>query len=131
MNLHGLVVGVINAVNPNVIASVQRSTGYTTGDDGKRTPTYTTFSVSVQPQALTFTDITQLEGLNIQGIRRKIYLNTATGDVEGLVRAQQRGGDVLTFPAGTFPEGNVWLAAHVLEHWPDWEAIALTLQDGA
>lgn len=131
MNLHGIVSGAIGTVNPFVTATVQRSTGYTTNADGSRVPTYTTFTASMQAQALTYTDLIQLDALNIQGIRRKIYLNTASGDVEGVVRAGQRGGDVLTFPNGTFPEGNVWLAAHVLEHWPDWQAVAITLQDNA
>ena len=131
MNLHGLVSGAIGAVNPLVAATVRQSTGYTTNSDGSRVPTYTTFGVSVQPQALTYTDLVKLDGLNITGIRRAIYLNVASGDVEGAVRAQQSGGDVLTFPSGTFPEGNVWLAAYVLEHWPDWEKIALTLQNNS
>lgn len=128
MNLHSIVAGAINQINPFVTATVQQSSGYTTNADGSRTPEYTTFIVQVQPQALTFTDLTQLDGLNIQGVRRKIYLS---GDVEGAIRADQRGGDILTFPEGTFPEGNVWLAAHVLEHWPNWVAVAITLQNNS
>ena len=131
MNLHGLVSGAIATVNPFVTASVQRSTGDTINPDGSATPNYTTFSVSVQAQSLTYTDLVKLDALNITGIRRAIYCNVAPGDIEGVVRAQQRGGDVLTFPNGTFPEGNVWLAAYVLEHWPDWEKIALTLQNNS
>ncbi len=128
MNLHGIVSGAISAVNPFVAATVQRSTGYTTNSDGSRVPTYTTFSVSVQMQALTYTDLRELDALNITGKRRKIYLS---GDVEGIIRADQRGGDLIVFPTGTLPEGNTWLAAYVLENWPDWVSVAITLQDGS
>lgn len=127
MNLHGIVSGAIEAINPFVSATVKRSTGYTTDSDGSRTPTYTTFGIMAQVQALTYSDITQLDGLNIQGVRRAIYL---TGNIMGLVRADQRGGDLIIFPDGTLPEGDTWLAAHVLEAWPDWVKVAITLQDG-
>lgn len=130
MNLHAIVSGAIGTINPFVTATVQRSTGYTTNADGSRTPTYTEFSVSVQAQSLTYNDIVHLDSLNIQGVRRAIYL---TGVVDGLVRVGKQGGDVLTFPNGTFPEGNVWLCALVLESWSQsgWTKLAITLQDGA
>lgn len=128
MNLHGIVSGAIGAVNPFVSATVQRSTGYTTNSDGSRVPTYTTFQISAQVQSLSYTDLIKLDALNITGKRRKIYLS---GDVEGIIRADQRGGDLIVFPTGTLPEGNTWLAAYVLENWPDWVSVAITLQDGS
>lgn len=128
MNLHGIVSGAIGAVNPFVFATVKRSTGYTTAPDGSRTATYQTFGAKVQVQALTYSDLRQLDGLNIQGVRRAIYLS---GEVEGVVRVQQEGGDLIVFPNRTLPEGNVWLAAYVLEQWPDWRKIAIVLQNGA
>lgn len=124
MNLHGLVAGAIGAINPFVSATVSASTGYTMNPDGSRTPTYNTIPISVQVQALTYKDLTQLDGLNIQGVRRAIYL---TGQVFGVIRVDRKGGDLITFPNGTLPEGNVWLAAHVLEAWPDWCKVAITL----
>ena len=128
MNLHGIVSGAIGTINPFVSATVKRSSGYSLAPGGIQTPAYTTFSISCQVQALSYTDITQLDGLSIQGVRRKIYL---TGNVEGIVRAKQRGGDLIIFPDGTLPEGNTWLAALALESWPDWVSIAITLQDGS
>lgn len=128
MNLHAIVSGAIGAINPFVAATVRRSTGYTTDPDGSRVPTYSTFPISVQVQALTYTDITLLDSLNIQGVRRAIYLS---GEVEGIVRVDREGGDLIVFPAGTLPEGNTWLAAVVLEAWPDWRKIAITLQNGS
>lgn len=128
MNLHGIVSGAIGTVNPFVLATVQRSTGYTTNADGLRTPTYTTFEISAQVQSLTYTDLVKLDSLNITGIRRAMYVS---GDVEGIIRAGQQGGDLVIFPDGTLPEGNTWLCAYVLEHWAPWVKVALTLQNNS
>lgn len=74
-------------------------------------------------QALQYNDIIQLDALNIQGERRKIYIN---GEVDGLVRADKKGGDLITTP-----DGKVWKVAISLEQWPDWCCVAVTLQDDA
>jgi hypothetical protein len=127
MNLHGIVSGLIGAVNPHVPATLLVSTGFTVDDDGKRIPTYAApVTVTAQVQALTFRDIMQVDGLNLQGTRRAIYLY---GEVDGLVRVSQRGGDLITLADG--PNVGVWLVAQVLEQWPDWCKVAATLQNGA
>ncbi len=124
MNMHQIVAGAIGAINPFVNCTLQQSTGYTTAPDGVRTPTYATPVVApVQVQALTFEEMKKLDGLNIQGVRRKIYLN---GNWESLVRVNQQGGDLITLP-----DGSVWLIALVFETWPDWTSAAITLQDGS
>lgn len=129
MNLHSIATGLISMVNPPVTVTLSRSTGYTTNADGTRVPTYNQITgVQVQVQSLTYGDIQLLNGLNIQGVRRAIYIGH---EVEAIVRVGKEGGDLLTFPAGTLPEGNVWLAAHVLEAWPSWRKVAITLQNGA
>lgn len=126
MNLHGIALPIIGAINPPVGALVKRSTGYTTNPDGSREPTYTTFPITAQVQALSYQDLQHLDGLNIQGVRRAIYL---TGNVMAVVRVAQRGGDLIEFPPGLLPEGNTWLAAYVLETWADWVKVAITLQN--
>lgn len=126
MNLHAIVAPAIGVVNPHVAATVRRSAGYTTSADGEQVPTYTETAVLVQVQALTYSDLQQLDSLNIQGVRRAVYLS---GAVMGVVRVAQRGGDLMVFAPGVLPEGNVWLAAHVLEQWPDWCKVAITLQN--
>jgi hypothetical protein len=134
MNLHAIVSAAIGTVNPFVPATVQVSSGYTINPDFSRTPIYTTLAISAQIQALTYQDLTHLDGLNIQGVRRAIYTN---GSIMGLVRIDQKGGDVITFAPGLLPEGNAWLCAHVLEQWSDgvngasWCKIAITLQAGS
>lgn len=135
MNLHGLVSGYIGAVNPNVQVTLKKSTGrYTKDEAGVRTPIYERMIIPVQVQALTFGDIQKMEGLNIQGIRRAIYAN---GEIAGLIRVSKDGGDLIEFPIrspslpelSTLMRPSVWLCAHVLEQWPNWVKIAITLQD--
>lgn len=129
MNLHGIVTSAIGSVNPFVTVTVRRSTGSTTNADGTRTPTYTDVTtVPVQVQSLTFQDLQHLDGLNIQGVQRAIYLSE---QVMTVVRVGKLGGDLLVFPIGTLPEGTTWLATHALERWPDWCKIAITLQNGS
>lgn len=124
MNLNNIVSQAVSAVNPFTTASYQRSNGYATNDDGKRVPLYLpAVSVQAQVQALQYQDLVQIEGLNIQGVRRKIYVN---GHVEGLVRSKDRGGDLITMPDGT-----VWLVVLVAEHWPAWTSFIVTLQDNS
>ena len=127
MNLHALVTNVISTINPIVTVSIQRSTGYTTSSDGSRVPFYAApVAAQAQIQALQYNDIVQIDGLNIQGERRAIYLN---GNWEGVIRADQKGGDLITFP-----DGSVWIVAFVFENWADrdgWVKIAVTRQNGS
>jgi hypothetical protein len=124
MNLHAIAGPLVAAVNPSTPLQLQRSTGSTIGSDGKQTPTYAApVTVMGQVQALTYDDIHQLDYLNIQGIRRAIYLE---GNWEGLDRSRNKGGDLITFP-----DGSIWLVAHVLERWPHFVKVAVTLQDNA
>ena len=122
MNLHGIVTGAISTINPPIWLSIQVNTGPTTNPDGTRSPTYASpQNCPGQIQPLQYTDIIQMESLSLQGERRKIYIN---GRVDGLVRVQDKGGDLITDA-----DGNVWLVAFVTEYWPDWCAVAVTLQD--
>lgn len=124
MNLHGIVGPVIAAVNPPVWATLQRSNGYTTNGDSSRTPAYEApITVQAQVQPLTYRDLQQVDGLNLNGTRRAIYLS---GFLNGVVRVSQKGGDLVTLP-----DGSVWLTALVLEQWPTWVKCAVTLQNGS
>ena len=124
MNLLDIALGVISAVNPIELVSVQYNTGgYTTNADGTQVPTYASpVSVFAQIQALTYTDLTQIEGLNIQGERRSVYIN---GRTDAIIRGNREGGDLITW------NGIVWLNVHVLEYWPDWCKFIITRQDGS
>lgn len=127
MNLHGIVSSAIATVNPFVPVELLHSTGYATSPSGKRTPAYAEpVTINVQVQALTYSDLRQLDSLNIQGVRRAVYLD---GYALAVVRNLKAGGDLMIFQPGVFVEGTHWLVAHVLEQWPDWYKVAITLQE--
>lgn len=128
MNLLAITTGAIAAVNPQVTATVRQSSGVTTSADGSRTPVYTSVILPVQVQSLTYNDLVQLDGLGIQGTRRAIYVDA---QVFAAVRVDQKGGDLIVFAPGVMPEGTVWLCAQVLESWPGFSKICVTLQDGS
>lgn len=126
MNLHGIAGPIIAGVNPKTPATLRLSAGtYTTAPDGSRVPQYlpdATVMAQVQPQ--TFRDIQQTANLNLQGTRVSMYLD---GQVDGLVRPEGKGGDLVVIPAGVW--AGTYLVAMVLEQWPDWVKIAATLQN--
>ena len=128
MNLHAIVRPLITTVNPDVPATWQRSTGYTTGTDGTRTPTYASAPIRVQAQALSARDIAQLTdaGIALEPVMRSVHM---FGDAQGLVRPQAKGGDLLTFDYAGTPR--VWKVINVMETWPDWCRVAVALQGAA
>lgn len=127
MDLHNIVSGYVGTVNPFIMASIQMSDGYTTSPSGKQQPQYLpAINQLIQVQALQYNDIVQLDGLNIQGERRAIYLE---GFWSGVIRADSKGGDLLTFPEYPGGPDRLWLVVFVFEHWPQWSKLAVTLQD--
>jgi hypothetical protein len=124
VNLNAIVGPIVTAVNPRVPCTISLSTGYTTLPDSSRVPTYALFlSVLCQIQALTYGDLRQVDGMNLNGTRRAIYIN---GEWNGVVRPLVKGGDLVTFP-----NGEVWLVALALESWRGWTKTACTLQNGS
>lgn len=126
MNLHGIVRGAITTVNPDISATLKRSTGYTTGANGKRAPTFSSTTGQIQVQGLGPADLRHLQNLNIQGVDRKVYMY---GDWGGPIRADQTGGDLLSFPIPRDPNTmRDWKIVTVFETWPDWTAVGVVLQ---
>lgn len=122
MDLRGIANGVITTVNPNETVTVLRSTGYTIGAGAKQVPGYAAPVVGPgQVQALDADDIKQLDGLNIQGVIRAIYLR---GTLAGVIRPDGTGGDIVKRKNET----ETWLVVKVLESWPDWTKAAIVLQ---
>jgi len=110
MNLNAIVTPYISAINPSETVTISPSAGYTTNADGSRVPLYgPPVTLRAQVQAMSFTDLQQVQGLNITGIKSAMYLS---GDWNGVVRASQEGGDLITRADGTR-----WLINLVLEDW--------------
>lgn len=122
MDLRSLANAVSSTVNPNELVTVLRSTGYTIGTGAKQIPSYAApVAGPAQIQALDANDIKQLDGLNIQGTIRAIYLR---GTLAGVIRPDGTGGDIVQRNAGA----QTWLVVKVLESWPDWTKAAIVLQ---
>lgn len=109
MNLHQRVSGIVARINPMQSITVRHSTGFTQNADYTRTPTYSTTTMLGQVQALTSAELAQVDGLNIQGEKLAIYVN---GNLEGVSRPDNAGGDLVTLP-----DGSVWLVTLVDENW--------------
>ena len=83
----------------------------------------TSMTVLAQIQPLTANDLRHLEGLNLQGSHRALYVSSS---VRGVVRAALRGGDLITMG-----DGSVWLVTQPLESFfqtAGWDKFAITLQ---
>lgn len=126
MDLHKIVRTAINTVNPDRLASLKVSIGYDQNPDGdgEQVPVYASeVQIRAQVQALQFTDLQQLDGLNLQDERYAIYV---AGNLHGVLRPDSKGGDLITF----LDNNEIYLTAMVLERWPDWCKIAATRQMG-
>lgn len=125
MNLHGIVRGAITSVNPDVAATLYRSTGYTTSTSGKQTPSYAVVTGSIQVQHLSGKDLKHAERLNLQGVLRSVYM---FGDWQGVVRADEKGGDLLVFRPVPADDLKVWKVVNVAETYPDWCKVLVAMQ---
>ena len=122
MDLRSIANSVSSTINPNISVIVRRSTGFTIGTGRKQIPSYAAdVTGPAQMQALDGKDLKQLDGLNIQGTIRALYLR---GALAGVVRPDSTGGDLVLIGAET------WLVVKVLESWPTWTKAAIALQGG-
>jgi hypothetical protein len=76
-------------------------------------------ALRIQKQELSFKDLQQVDGLNLQGIFCSVYL---AGAIYGVDRGTAGGGDKFVF------NGQTWLVVAVPEQWPDWCRVILCLQ---
>jgi hypothetical protein len=131
-NLHGLVRGAINSVNPDIPIVLLVSTGNTIGPSGKSTPSYAAAqNMRGQVQAVRGSDLKKYSFLQANGIYRAVYLY---GNPDAINRLASKGGDLLQFPQ--YPKGPVctWLITVVDEPWTAsngglaWSRVIATLQ---
>ena len=121
MNIRQLANSAITVVNPNTVVSVLRSTGYTVDANRRQVPSYAAAVTGpAQVQALSGSDLKQLEGLNLQGVMRAIYLR---GVLAGVIRPDSTGGDLILIADQRCP------VAKVLEPWAGWTKAVIVLQE--
>ena len=123
MDLRGIANSVSSTVNSNVPIIYYKSDGYTIGAGQKQVPSYSDGIAGFgQVQALDSIALKHLEGLNIQGVVRAIYLY---GDIAGVIRPDARGGDLIQIGC------DQWLVVTVIEHWTGWCKVAAQYQGKA
>jgi hypothetical protein len=119
MNLRNIANAVTSSVNPNKRLTIFVSTGYVMDGTGRQVPQYHNVYAMGDRQSLSGSDIKRLEGLGIQGVTCKLYLN---GNYEGMFRVLGKGGDLILI------DGKTYLVTLVMERWADWCCLALTMQ---
>jgi hypothetical protein len=121
MDLNGLANQAVEVVNANIPVSIQASTGYTIGAGLKQVPSYAAaVSGFAQVQELSSSELKQTEGLNIQGVMRKLYLRSP---LNAVIRPDSQGGDLVMIA------GQIWLTVKTLELWPTWCSSLIVLQE--
>ena len=123
MNLHLIAGDAVNVLSPWILGNVKKSTGYTTEPDGTRIPIYEDEDVLLKVQSLAWKEVQIVDGLNIQGEKRAMYIE---GNYGGNIRADGTGGELITLPDGT-----IWLSVMVLENWfitSGWVKLAVVRQ---
>lgn len=122
MDLFSLTDSAVDAINQNERVQVQGSTGFTIGAGRKQVPSYAAAVAGyAQIQALDGSDLKQLDGLNISGDIKAIYLR---GALVGVVRPDGKGGDIVTRA-----DGSTWLVVKVIEQWPSWTKAVIVKQE--
>lgn len=127
MNLRAMANSRTQTINPNLVIELLRSNGYTVGAAFKQIPAFISMTGEAQIQALSGKDLMHLNNLGIEGVSRKVYLY---GNWMGVVRSDEKGGDVLVFPQVPGEPNQQWKIRTVFETWPDWCAVGVSLQVG-
>lgn len=119
----------IQIVNPNAGAVFYANIGYTINAAKKQVPNYAAaVPVRIQVQAVDGPNLRHLEALNIEGVVRSVHM---WGNTQGVVRVNQKGGDLLYFAEANGGASKVWKVVRVVETWPDWSHVIVNLQTDA
>lgn len=119
MNLHQIASGLIGTVNPFINVTLKIFLRETEDAYGKVTPEYDESILSAQLQPLSWKDLQHLDGMNITGVQKKLYIN---GNFSAVNRITGSGGDFVLIGE------EKWMIPTVLELWPDWCCLALRRQ---
>lgn len=121
MSLFGAVNGVTAAIRPAIPATLKASNGYTINPDGSTAPQFIPARIWITVQALSSSDLQQVENLSQQADMRAVYIR---GGIKTLNRPLQYGGDIINF------YGSDWLVTQSLEEWGDaeWCKVVVTRQ---
>ncbi|KZQ20253.1 hypothetical protein A3461_23575 [Enterobacter roggenkampii] len=120
MNLRQIANNAITSINPNIPAVLKKYAGEIICPGRKPTPSYLPDqNVTIQLQPISRGDMQHVDGLNIQGLAKVIYVN---GNYFSVQREMEQGGDIFVI------NGEQWLVVEPVELWPDWCRLIAVLQ---
>lgn len=120
MNLHKIANSAIRRVNPNISAILKKYAGEIIGPGRNPQPSYLPDQdVIIQLQPLSKGEMQHVDGLNLQGLIKAIYVN---GNYFSVQRELEQGGDIFVI------SGEEWLVVEPIELWPDWCRLIVNLQ---
>lgn len=120
MNLRQIANNAITSINPNISAVLKKYAGETIGPGRKPVPSYLPGqNVTIQLQPISRGDMQHVDGLNIQGLAKVIYVN---GNYFSVQREMEKGGDIFVI------NGEQWLVVEPVELWPNWCRLIAVLQ---
>lgn len=123
MNLHKVSSSAIRRVNPNIPAVLKKYAGEVELPGRKVGPSYLPDQdVTIQLQPLSKEDLQHIDGMNLQGLIKAIYVN---GNYFSVQREMEQGGDIFVI------NGGEWLVVAPVELWPDWCRLVVNLQVSA
>ena len=115
INLHAAVRGAIQSVNPDTFGWWYQSSGSVQNPDGRQVPAYGAPSpVRLQVQPPSGRDLKFIDLLQLQGVIRTVFMFS---NPQGIVRVNQRGGDLLLFSQWRGGPNDTWLVARPDEGW--------------
>lgn len=120
IDVRGMANMVSSTVNDNKSVELYVSTGFTSGAGLRQVPSYADpVTGYAQIQALDSSDLKHIDGLNIQGTLKTIFMY---GALAGVIQPEGKGGDLVKF------DGNTWLIVKVVEAWPTWTRAVIQYQ---
>jgi hypothetical protein len=121
MELRQYVNNTTSYVNENTLITIRQSTGFTVGLGQKQIPTYAPDATGyAQIQAADSDELEHIEGMNLQGTFRNLYISS---QLYAVVQPLQKGGDLILIG------GTTWLVVKVIEdRWPTWCKVLICLQ---
>lgn len=118
INMHKVVRGAIQRVNPDIAGTVYVSTGYT-NTRGVLTPTFNAVAAQLQVQADTHDKLWHERSLAYTVGHTIVY---AYGNFSDLNRPDGKGGDIIYY------NGKWQAITQVQEWWPEWCCVSVSQQ---
>jgi hypothetical protein len=125
MNLHEIVSGAINAVNPFQSITITPKSGYTVNEYGEAVPTSgVSYTMDAQVQPVSSEDLRFINNYNESTVYLAFWISA---DVHSLNRPLARGGDIVSY------NGKTYKVVNMPENWYNtagWSHFVAALQLG-